>query len=118
MAIRDLYSSGVSWLFGQLREAFGQDGTTASILASASPGAVVIANLPCLVRPMRVDTIVQGAKAPVVPRAQLFFLSDPAVTKLNRIVVGTTRYCPVGTVAKDRASGLYVVECVEVTSDR
>ena len=125
MSARDLYTSGLAWLFGQLRAAFDQEGTTATIEAQSStrdgylgttPTAweEVAADVPCLVRPLRAESkILQGRDAARV-WTQLYFLTDPTVTREHRITVGSVRYSPETTLDLSQAGGLYRVDCTEI----
>lgn len=115
MSARDLYTNGITWLHDQLRSAYGQSTTTATIEAkSGGVWTTVTADVAVLVKPKLVRTVLQGDRIQTVPRTMLYFLADPGVTKLNRITIGSKHYGPVSSVARDLDSGQWMVECNEL----
>lgn len=122
--IRDTYAAGLAWLFGQLRAAFDQSTTVATIEARAPTRhgytdttptwATVVDFVPCLVRPLRAEAVQRQNRDVAQVWVEIYFDSDPGVTRNHRIKVGDRIFSPATTLDLDTASALWRVDCTEI----
>jgi hypothetical protein len=118
---RDLYASGLAWLWGQLRTAFDQSDTTATIEARAPADGgwmdstptwtATHEDVPCLLRPLRAERVERQGRDASKTWVEIYFREDYGITRGDRITVGGKVYSPDNAIDLDSGGQLYRVDC-------